>query len=53
MEFDEILKTRMSCSTFQRRIASSASRFARVTARSRSGVAFASRTVLAADGNPC
>jgi hypothetical protein len=49
--FEEIRKTPMSWSTFQRRIASSASRFAAVTSRRRSGVALASRIVLAAEGS--
>lgn len=49
--FDDRRKTWIRCSRFQRRIASSASRFRAVTSRIRAGVAFASRIVRLAEGS--
>ena len=51
IRFDVSRKTATSCSAFQRRIASSASRFAAISSRRRSGVAFATRAVRADDGS--
>jgi len=51
IRFEVTRKTWMPCSSFQRRMDSSASRFAAASSSRRSGVAFASRTVRADEGS--
>ena len=51
IRLDVSRKTEIPCASFQRRIASSASRFDAISSRRRSGVTFASRSVRAEDGS--